>query len=120
MDWLAVGPSCEAITSFSWLIGVLAGAVLDLFLIISIALTPPLREHGGDPPPTGRFQRYGLPVPPYLIAFIWGCGLWRVGGDLLSCYTTHSTAAAAIVVGLVMLPMVFTAAHHIARRSVPL
>jgi hypothetical protein len=119
MDWFCVDPTCPSIIDFSWLVGALAGVVLDTFLIIAIALTQPLREHGGDPPPIGAMQKYGLYAPPALIALVWLGGLWRVGIERLPDYAWFSLTAAAIVVAVVILPLVYVAAHHIARRSVP-
>jgi hypothetical protein len=119
MDWFLVGSTCWSITDFSWLIGALAGVVIDAFLIIAIALTPPLREHGGDPQPMGEMQKYGLQLPPFLIGLLWIGGLCYVGIDLLPCYARVSAGAATIVAAIVMLPIVYVAAHHIARRSVP-
>jgi hypothetical protein len=119
MNWLLIGSTCRSIIDFSWLIGALAGVVLDAFLIIAITLTPPLREHGGDPPPMGAMQRYGLWLPPFLIAALWLVGLWYVGIALLPCYARLTAGAAAIVAALVILPVMYIAAHHIARRSVP-
>jgi len=68
VNWLATG-SCEAITNFSWLVGALGGALLDAFLLIAIAQTPYLREHGGQPDRIGFAERWTLPLPPYLIPF---------------------------------------------------
>lgn len=119
MDWFLVGSTCPSIFDFSWLIGALAGVVFDAFLLLAIALTPPLREHGGAPPPIGAMQKYGLWLPPFLIAALWLIGLWHVGGRLLPCYAALTSGAAAVVVGLVILPIAYIAAHHIARRSVP-
>jgi hypothetical protein len=119
MDWFCVAATCPSIVDFSWLVGALAGVVLDIFLIIAIALTPPLREHGGAPPPMGATERYGLYFPPLLIALLWLGGLWLVGIERLPDYASFSLAAAAIVAALVLLPLVYVAAHHIARRSVP-
>ena len=119
MDWLCVATPCPSIASFSWLVGALAGGVFGTFIIIAIALTPPLREHGGDHPPMGAMQRYGLYAPPALIVLLWLGGLCRVGRDNLADYAWHSFGAAAIVVALVVLPLIWVAAHHIARRSVP-
>jgi hypothetical protein len=119
MDWFAVGTSCHSIASFAWLMGALAGVLFDLFLVISIALTPPLREHGGDPPPMGAMQKYGLYLAPFAIATLWVGGLWRVGWNQLTCYAELTAGAAAVVIALVLVPLIYTAAHHIARRSVP-
>lgn len=119
MDWFLVGSTCGSITDFSWLVGALAGVVLGAFLIVAIALTPPLREHGGDPQPMGAMQIYGLQLPPFLILLMWFSGLCYVGFDLTSCYARVTAGAAAIVTAIVILPIIYTAAHHIARRSVP-
>jgi hypothetical protein len=120
MNWFLIGSTCRSIIDFSWVIGALAGVVLAAFLIIAIALTPPLREHGGaPPPPMGAMQKYGLWLPPFLIAALWLGGLWCVGGKLLSCYASLTASAASIVAAVVILPIAYIAAHHIARRSVP-
>jgi len=119
MNWFCVAATCPSIADFSWLVGALAGGVFDTFLIIAIALTPPLREHGGDRPPMGAMQRYGLYLAPALIVLLWLGGLCLVGRGRLSDYAWHSAWAAAIVVAFVVLPLIWVAAHHIARRSVP-
>jgi len=75
MNWFCVAATCPSIADFSWLVGALAGGVFDTFLIIAIALTPPLREHGGDRPPMGAMQRYGLYLAPALIVLLWLGGL---------------------------------------------
>ena len=117
MDWFATG-SCEAIANFSWLIGALGGLAVDIFLLISIAQTPRLREHRGQPEPVSLTERWMRPLSPALIAILWFGGLYRVGGELLSCYALRSATAAAIVVGLLMLLFIPIAAAQIARRSV--
>jgi hypothetical protein len=119
MDWFCAASTCPSIIDFSWLVGALAGVVLDVFLIIAIALTPPLREHGGEQQSMGAMQKYGLYAPPLLIALLWLGGLWLVGIERLSEYARFSATAAAIVAALVILPAAYVAAHHIARRSVP-
>jgi hypothetical protein len=117
MDWFATG-SCEAATNFGWLIGALGGAGVDAFIICAIALTPPLREHGGTVEPIGFTQKWILPLPPFLLAILWFYGLYRIGGELLTCYAVATAWAATIVVGLAILLVVMTAARQIARRSV--
>jgi hypothetical protein len=117
MNWLATG-SCEAITNFSWGIGAVGGLLVDIFLLLAIAQTPHLREHGGEPEPVGFIERRILPMPPFLVALLWFCGLYHVGGELLSCYAHYNAIAAAIVVGLLMLVLIPTAAKQIAIRSV--
>lgn len=117
MDWLATG-SCEAIANFGWLIGAIGGLVVDIFLLISIAQAPRLREHGGQPEAVSFAEHWMRWLSPAVIAMLWFGGLYRVGGELLSCYALRSATAAAIVVGLLMLLLIPIAAAQIARRSV--
>jgi hypothetical protein len=88
VNWLATG-SCEAIVNFSWLVGALAGVLLDAFLLIAIAQTPHLREHGGEADPIGFVERWILPLPPYLIALLWFWGLCHVAANFF--IVTRST-----------------------------
>src|SRR3954471_22523302 len=99
MNWLATG-TCAAIADFSWLIGAVCGSIIDIAVLVAIARTPRLREHGGAPPDTGLFKRVLPWVPAALIVGIWFLGLHYVGPHLLSCYAAGAAVAAAIIVGL--------------------
>jgi hypothetical protein len=117
MNWLATG-TCAAIADFSWLIGAICASIIDIGVLIAIARTPRLREHGGAPPDTGLIKRVLPWVPAILIVIIWFLGLHHVGPGLLSCYAAHGAVAASLIVGLLMLVLFPLAATQIGRRSI--
>ena len=117
MNWLATG-TCAAIKDFSWLIGAICGSIIDIGVLVAIARTPRLREHGGAPPDTGLIKRVLPSVPAALIVIIWFLGFHHVGPQLLSCYAAHGAIAAAIIVGLLTLVLFPLAATQIGRRRI--
>lgn len=117
MDWLLTG-SCAAATDYSLFIGALGGVIVDVTMLIAIAQTPPLREHGGTPEPVGIAERWLLPLPPILIAILWFAGLMYVNAAQVPCYAIWSAAGAAAIVAALLLILFAIAASQIARRSV--
>jgi hypothetical protein len=117
MNWLATG-SCETVAGFSWLIGGLAGLLLDVAVVIAIGLTPRLREHGGRPEPAGFAERWLLPLPWILAAALWLWGFYHTGDSLLPCYAVRSAVAAATVIALLMVVLFPLAARQIGSRSI--
>lgn len=117
MDWLLTG-SCAAATDFSLLIGASAGLILDVAMLIAIAQTPALREHGGAPQRVGFAEKWLLPLPPLLIAALWFTGLLYIDLETLPCYAVWSAAAAALAVASLLLILFSVGASQIARRSV--
>jgi hypothetical protein len=117
MNWLATG-SCEAAANLGWLVGGLGGALIDIALVSAICLAPRLREHGGQRAAVRPAERLIAWVPTSLVAIAWFGGLYHIGGRLLSCYASHSTIAATILIGFAMLIGFQLAATQIARRSV--
>jgi hypothetical protein len=104
--------------TFAWFIGCMCGAVLDLAMVVSIALTPRLREHSEVTRPRGLIERWVPRLPAFIILSIWFTGLLHVGVHSLLPYAVYSAASATIVSGIILLLLVATAGNHIARRSV--
>lgn len=117
MNWFAPD-SCGAIATYSWVVGAVAGLLVDAVLLLAIAQTPPLRDHGGAPPPPGFVEQRVLPHFPIVVTALWFAGLYVAGAETLPCYAIHSATAAAILVGLIILFLIPLAATHVARRSV--
>ena len=116
MNFLAAFQSPEPIATLGWLIGALGGAIFDVGLLFAIGSTPRLREHGRAPPMKPR-SNILLRAPVALMVLLWLAG-WFLGGSSASlCYVIHSALAATLVAGGVVLPLMVTAANHIARRS---
>jgi hypothetical protein len=100
----------------AWLVGLICGLVIDAALILAVLAAPRLRAHGGRPAPRGMAERTRL--PPVIVAAIWLLGLCRLAPDDVLAYAGYSAGAAALVVAIVVVPLVATAAADIARRSI--
>lgn len=107
-----------SVASFGWLIGAIAGAIFDAFLVIAIARTPRLREHGGDRKRRSLGDEILRWTPALLIVVLWLAGYLCLGNTAPFCYTAYSAAAATAVSGVVILLLMGTAANHISRRSI--
>lgn len=116
MNFLAALQGPEPIATLGWLIGALGGAVFDVGLLFAIGSTPRLREHGNAPPMKPR-SNILLRVPAALMVLLWLAGWFWGGTSAPLCYVMHSALAATLVAGGVVLPLMATAANHIARRS---
>lgn len=110
--------SDNAGTNFGWLIGSLTGVVFDVAIVVAIALTPRLREHGGAPARPGFAERWLGQISALLIVILWAAGACRTGLEQLPRYALNIAGAAAAMIGLLMLAVFPLAAAQIARRSV--
>jgi hypothetical protein len=108
---------CESAATYSWQLGTLCGLVFAMTLLLAIASAPRLRERHEQLQPAGRYRSWLLRTCPVLCIGTWVAGAWFLGAARLSCYASYSAAAASLVLGLVVLPVIATAANHIARRS---
>jgi hypothetical protein len=75
------------------------------------------REHGGVRP-AGPHKKLLLGVPAILIVGFWVGGFLLGGKTDVLCYGLYSALGAVIVSGSVILLLMGTEAHHIARRSI--
>jgi hypothetical protein len=107
----------ESVATLGWLVGALAGAAFDIGLLFAIFGTPRLREHGAVHPPPPR-STIPLRMPAIVMVVLWLAGWFLGGASAPLCYVVHSALAAATLAAAVMLVLMATAAHHVARRSI--
>lgn len=118
MDLFSHTISSATVATFSWMVGTLAGLAFSVALVVAIAAAPRLHEHDGKPAPLGRTQRILRFWAPVTCAVIWVAGILLVSSGDVPRYAAYSAMAASAVLGFIMLPLVASAANHIARRSI--
>jgi hypothetical protein len=118
MQWIAWG-SCDAATQLGWFIGVSTGALAAIVVTILIVTAPPLgAAHPHGVASWRRFRRVLRHLLAAILVVVWIGGGLRVGAEHLSCYAPQAAIGAAILIGLVLMLTLLTAANQIGERSV--
>lgn len=111
--------SAEAVANFAWACGALCGLIVDVAIVLAIAQAPRLRDFRVAPASKGFVELRLLKLLACLVPILWFAGLCLIGAEALTRYAVYSAAAASIVIGLLLLPLIAKAASDVARRSVP-
>jgi hypothetical protein len=110
--------SCEAANLFGWFLGSGTGLLADIVLLVLVAISPALGPGRLPTPDRWDTLRWSLKYSLLLLLPIWCVGGAYAGPDFLVCYLGSLAAAAAAMIGVVLLLAMLSAANQIGRRSV--
>jgi hypothetical protein len=117
LNWIPVD-SCEAANLLGWFLGSATGLLADIVLLVLVATSPALGPGRVPAPDRWDTLRLSLKYSLLLLLPIWCIGGVYAGRDFIVCYLGNLSAAAAAMIGVVLLLAMLSAANQIGRRSV--